>query len=96
MRAALQLIAGGATVGDEAAPYARAAVLGRVWQGFGVDGVRPDRFMARQGWVGRFRQLRWVHTWERSPRPLAGLRRGAPLSWCCPCPAGRHRVDLEP
>lgn len=82
--------------GDLATPedqrIAQATVLARVWQGFGVDGVGPDRYLARDWWLERFRETGWVHLWVRAPRPASAfggvrLYRGATaarrdgLSW---------------
>lgn len=62
------LIERGDFVGDDGR-RARVTVLGRFWQGYGVAGTGPDRYVEREWWAERFRALGWVHLWEDRPPP---------------------------
>ena len=66
---------------------ARLVALGRLWQGFGVPGAGPDRYVGRAWWVEQFRALGWAHLWQDGPppSPLTGgitLYRGATKARC--------------
>lgn len=62
------VIGRGELVGDEAR-RARVTVLARFWQGYGVPGAGPDRYVERAWWAERFRFLGWVHLWADRPPP---------------------------
>ncbi|WP_191680579.1 hypothetical protein [Janibacter melonis] len=80
--AAVDALAARGTLAGEDVRRARLAVLGRLWQGYGVPGSGPHRYWERGWWVARFRELGWAQLWGDGPppSPLSGggvLYRGA-------------------